>query len=83
MENVEDVKTTVELYIYDLTKGIASMMSRLVIGKLKYLLDTCDACCFDIKSLKHDNRLLITKKNVYYLIRLFDSNLVRYLKIRF
>ncbi|XP_050581052.1 uncharacterized protein LOC126917802 isoform X1 [Bombus affinis] len=33
MENAEDVKTTVELYIYDLTKGIASMMSRLVIGQ--------------------------------------------------
>ncbi|XP_076756690.1 uncharacterized protein LOC143426872 isoform X3 [Xylocopa sonorina] len=33
MENAEDVKTTVELYIYDLTKGIASMMSRFVIGR--------------------------------------------------
>lgn len=37
MENAEDVKTIVELYIYDLTKGLASMMSRLVIGKLKYM----------------------------------------------
>ncbi|XP_043522704.1 uncharacterized protein LOC122535319 isoform X4 [Frieseomelitta varia] len=33
MDNAEDMKTTVELYIYDLTKGIASMMSRLVIGQ--------------------------------------------------
>lgn len=33
MENAEDVKTIVELYIYDLTKGLASMMSRLVIGQ--------------------------------------------------
>lgn len=49
MENAEDVKTTVELYIYDLTKGIASMMSRLVIGKLKYLFDKCDAWCFGIE----------------------------------
>lgn len=33
MENAEDVKTTVEVYIYDLTKGIAAMMSRFVIGR--------------------------------------------------
>ncbi|XP_076544446.1 uncharacterized protein LOC117604894 isoform X3 [Osmia lignaria lignaria] len=33
MENAEDVKTTVELYIYDLSKGIAAMMSRFVIGR--------------------------------------------------
>ncbi|XP_003706248.1 uncharacterized protein LOC100883449 isoform X3 [Megachile rotundata] len=33
MENAEDVKTTVEVYIYDLSKGIAAMMSRFVIGR--------------------------------------------------
>ncbi|XP_076243677.1 uncharacterized protein LOC143184944 isoform X2 [Calliopsis andreniformis] len=33
MENAEDVSGTVELYIYDLTKGMASMMSSIVIGR--------------------------------------------------
>ncbi|EFN76471.1 UPF0326 protein FAM152B [Harpegnathos saltator] len=33
MEDTEDMKTTVELYIYDLTKGMAAMMSRLLIGR--------------------------------------------------
>ncbi|XP_014476077.1 PREDICTED: uncharacterized protein LOC106745214 isoform X2 [Dinoponera quadriceps] len=33
MENTEDMRTTVELYIYDLTKGMAAMMSRLLIGR--------------------------------------------------
>lgn len=33
MEDTEDMRTTVELYIYDLTKGMAAMMSRLLIGK--------------------------------------------------
>ncbi|CAK9826509.1 Desumoylating isopeptidase 1 [Anthophora retusa] len=33
MENAEDAKTTVELYIYDLTKGLASVMSILVMGQ--------------------------------------------------
>ncbi|XP_017878941.2 uncharacterized protein LOC108624283 isoform X2 [Ceratina calcarata] len=33
MENAEGVKTFVQLYIYDLTKGLASMMSGLVIGR--------------------------------------------------
>lgn len=35
MENSEDMRTTVELYIYDLTKGMAAMMSRLLIGERK------------------------------------------------
>jgi len=29
----EDMRTTVELYIYDLTKGMATMMSPILIGK--------------------------------------------------
>lgn len=29
----EDIRTAVELYIYDLTKGMAAMMSSLLIGK--------------------------------------------------
>lgn len=33
MEDTEDMRTTVELYIYDLTKGMAAMMSRLLIGE--------------------------------------------------
>ncbi|XP_046830885.1 uncharacterized protein LOC124429528 isoform X2 [Vespa crabro] len=33
MDNTEDVRTTVELYIYDLTKGMAAMMSRMLIGR--------------------------------------------------
>lgn len=33
MDNTEDVRTTVELYIYDLTKGMAAMMSHMLIGK--------------------------------------------------
>ncbi|XP_032686330.1 uncharacterized protein LOC116851224 isoform X3 [Odontomachus brunneus] len=33
MEDMEDMRTTVELYIYDLTKGMAAMMSRLLIGR--------------------------------------------------
>ncbi|OAD58468.1 Desumoylating isopeptidase 1 [Eufriesea mexicana] len=33
MENAEDTKTTVKLYIYDLTKGILPVMSTLVIGQ--------------------------------------------------
>lgn len=37
MENAEDVRATVELYIYDLSKGMASMMSNILIGELQYL----------------------------------------------
>lgn len=33
MEDSEDVRTTVELYIYDLTKGMAKIMSPMLIGK--------------------------------------------------
>lgn len=33
----EDIRTTVELYIYDLTKGMAAMMSPILIGKRKKL----------------------------------------------
>ncbi|XP_043686823.1 uncharacterized protein LOC122638147 isoform X1 [Vespula pensylvanica] len=33
MDNTEDVRTTVELYIYDLTKGMAAMMSHMLIGR--------------------------------------------------
>ncbi|XP_053976818.1 uncharacterized protein LOC128885490 isoform X2 [Hylaeus anthracinus] len=33
MENAEDVMATVELHIYDLSKGMAATMSRLVIGR--------------------------------------------------
>ncbi|XP_076670765.1 uncharacterized protein LOC143370048 isoform X2 [Andrena cerasifolii] len=33
MENAEDVRATVELYIYDLSKGMASMMSNILIGR--------------------------------------------------
>lgn len=29
----EDMRTTVELYIYDLTKGMAAIMSSMLIGK--------------------------------------------------
>lgn len=36
MENAEDISATVELYIYDLSKGMASMMSGIVVGKLMY-----------------------------------------------
>lgn len=34
----EDIRTTVELYIYDLTKGMAAMMSQLLIGKHEKLM---------------------------------------------
>ncbi|XP_020280923.1 uncharacterized protein LOC109853337 isoform X2 [Pseudomyrmex gracilis] len=33
MEDAEDLRTTVELYIYDLTKGMASVMSPILIGR--------------------------------------------------
>lgn len=33
MEDSEDVRTAVELYIYDLTKGMAKIMSPMLIGK--------------------------------------------------
>ncbi|XP_072749136.1 uncharacterized protein [Anoplolepis gracilipes] len=33
MEDTEDVRTTVELYIYDLTKGMARVMSSMLIGR--------------------------------------------------
>ncbi|EFN65714.1 UPF0326 protein FAM152B [Camponotus floridanus] len=33
MEDSEDVRTTVELYIYDLTKGMATIMSPMLIGR--------------------------------------------------
>lgn len=33
MEDTEDMRTTVELYIYDLTKGMATIMSPMLIGK--------------------------------------------------
>ncbi|XP_076162718.1 uncharacterized protein LOC143144312 isoform X3 [Ptiloglossa arizonensis] len=33
MENAEDVRAAVELYIYDLSKGMAATMSELVIGR--------------------------------------------------
>jgi hypothetical protein len=33
MEDTEDIRTSVELYIYDLTKGMAAMMSPILIGK--------------------------------------------------
>ncbi|XP_011347523.1 uncharacterized protein LOC105285190 isoform X3 [Ooceraea biroi] len=33
MEDTEDLRTTVELYIYDLTKGMAAMMSPILIGR--------------------------------------------------
>lgn len=34
MEEIEESGTAVELYIYDLTKGMAAMMSKIVIGKI-------------------------------------------------
>lgn len=33
MEDSEDTRTTVELYIYDLSAGLAALMSRMVIGR--------------------------------------------------
>lgn len=33
MDDTEDVRTIVELYIYDLTKGMAAIMSPMLIGK--------------------------------------------------
>ncbi|KMQ95448.1 hypothetical protein RF55_4339 [Lasius niger] len=49
MEDTEDMRTTVELYIYDLTKGMAAIMSPMLIEELsnflvgkgipKYILD--------------------------------------------
>ncbi|KAM0728517.1 Desumoylating isopeptidase 1 [Formica fusca] len=33
MEDTEDVRTAVELYIYDLTKGMATIMSPMLIGR--------------------------------------------------
>ncbi|XP_070161103.1 uncharacterized protein [Polyergus mexicanus] len=33
MEDTEDVRTAVELYIYDLTKGMATIMSSMLIGR--------------------------------------------------
>ncbi|KAK2581785.1 hypothetical protein KPH14_002263 [Odynerus spinipes] len=33
MDNTEDIRTTVELYVYDLTKGMAAMMSHMLIGR--------------------------------------------------
>ncbi|XP_012233828.1 uncharacterized protein [Linepithema humile] len=33
MEDTEDIRTSVELYIYDLTKGMAAMMSPILIGR--------------------------------------------------
>ncbi|KAL6443949.1 hypothetical protein ACFW04_001733 [Cataglyphis niger] len=33
MEDTEDVRTSVELYIYDLTKGMATIMSPMLIGR--------------------------------------------------
>ncbi|KAG7209637.1 hypothetical protein KM043_011284 [Ampulex compressa] len=33
MENTEGARTTVELYIYDLTKGMAALMSKTLIGR--------------------------------------------------
>lgn len=38
MEDTEDLRTTVELYIYELTKGMAAMMSPILIGKHKTML---------------------------------------------
>lgn len=34
----EDIRAAVELYIYDLTKGMAAMMSSLLIGKHEELI---------------------------------------------
>lgn len=34
MEESEEVGTTVELYIYDLTNGMAAMMSQILIGEI-------------------------------------------------
>ena len=33
MEDLDEMGTTVELYVYDLTKGAAALMSQLLIGK--------------------------------------------------
>lgn len=33
MDDSDDVKTTVEVYIYDLSKGMAAMMSKMLIGR--------------------------------------------------
>jgi len=38
MEDTEDLRTAVELYIYDLTKGMAAMMSQILIGKHKTII---------------------------------------------
>lgn len=35
MEDLDEMGTTVELYVYDLTKGAAALMSQLLIGKQK------------------------------------------------
>lgn len=34
MDDLDEMGTTVELYVYDLTKGAAALMSQLLIGKL-------------------------------------------------
>lgn len=39
MEDTEDIRTSVELYIYDLTKGMAAMMSPILIGKHEEMIE--------------------------------------------
>ena len=35
MEEIDEMGTKVELYVYDLTKGMAAAMSQILIGKRK------------------------------------------------
>lgn len=49
MENAEDVRAAVELYIYDLSKGMAATMSELVIGKSIYLCMSMNYLCSRVK----------------------------------
>lgn len=33
MEDMDDMRTAVELYVYDLTRGMAAVMSQILIGR--------------------------------------------------
>lgn len=60
MDDTEDMRTAVELHIYDLTKGMAAMMSRLLIGECMRIIGvyirtlTSRTCIFrkSVSSLK-------------------------------
>ena len=40
MDDADELGTTVEVFVYDLTKGMAAMMSQMLIGKFCSSLST-------------------------------------------